>query len=148
MAIKHQYPGVGLGNVGSYQVSGRPFITGSETKNGQEYKIIFPKVTKSVTVVASGTAGTIATDNALRVSFASSASMEILQYGRNYFTLGAHGDAATFDVKCKEIYIVCVADQANGAEPIMGFEVIAELTNIPTGSMYALAGTGIDGGTG
>jgi hypothetical protein len=31
--------------------------------------------------------------------------------------------------------------------PIVGFEIIAELTNIPTGSMYALTGTGIAGGS-
>jgi hypothetical protein len=138
---------VGLQNVGSYQVSGQPFLTGSETKPGQEYKISFPRVTKSVTVVMSGTAGSVTAPDALRVSFASTASMEIIQYSRNYFTLGGEGDAVTFNVKCKEIFINCITTQGEGAAPIVGFEIIAELTNIPTGSMYALTGTGIAGGS-
>ena len=140
---------VGLQNVGSYQVSGQPFLTGSETKPGQEYKIRFPRVTKSVTVIMSGSSPTVSlnTLDHLRVSFASTASSEVIQYSKNYITLGADGDAATFNVKCKEIFINCVTTQANGAEPIMGFEILAELTSIPTGSMYALTGAGIAGGT-
>ena len=51
-----QYKGQGLRSVGAYQVSGVPYITGS---NGQlaaaeEARIQFPHVAKSVTVINSG----------------------------------------------------------------------------------------------
>ena len=42
--------GSGLNNVGSYQVSGKPFVTGSTIVSGQEEKIEFPEVTNNVTV--------------------------------------------------------------------------------------------------
>ena len=56
--------GVGLHNVGSYQSSGHPFITGSAIADAIEHKISFPMVAKSVTVIASGTI-----DDVLRVHF-------------------------------------------------------------------------------
>ena len=37
---------VGLRNVGSYMVSGQPYLTGSSVGNGDEIKISFPYVTK------------------------------------------------------------------------------------------------------
>lgn len=37
---------VGLRNVGSYMVSGQPYITGSAVNTGTEVKIEFPFVTK------------------------------------------------------------------------------------------------------
>ena len=46
--------GVGLRNVGSYQISGHPYVTGSTIAAGVEKKISFPYVTKSITVIASG----------------------------------------------------------------------------------------------
>ena len=42
--------GVGLRNVGSYMVSGQPFITGSAVNAGGEVKIEFPYVTKNITI--------------------------------------------------------------------------------------------------
>ena len=43
----------GLHNAGSYQVAGAPYITGSTSiNNGDEDRIQFPNVTKSVTVYA------------------------------------------------------------------------------------------------
>lgn len=74
---RHQ---VSLGNVGSYQVSGYPWITGSlVTQDGSdtpalaEFHYQFPRVAKSVTVIfVSGTAGTADANNSsagLRVHF-------------------------------------------------------------------------------
>ena len=42
--------GIGLRNVGSYMVSGQPFITGSAVNNSDEIKIEFPFITKNITV--------------------------------------------------------------------------------------------------
>ena len=41
MANWKQYD-VGVGNVGSYQVAGHPYLTGSELHKGREIKIEFP----------------------------------------------------------------------------------------------------------
>ena len=55
MALKNQVAnvyGVGINNVGSYQVAGRPFcMTGSVT---EEDEITFPQVTKQITVMNRG----------------------------------------------------------------------------------------------
>ena len=131
--------GVGRGNVGSYQVSGAPWITGSEIGSGLEHKISFPTITKSVTVIASGTM-----TGDLHVYFASTGSSagsatDILQSrfsGGHYLTLNSAEDSITLNVKCKEIYLL--ARQAD-----VGYELFAELTNIPTSSMFDLTGSGI-----
>lgn len=133
---------VGISNVGSYQVSGWPFITGSAIADAAEHRIDFPMVTKSVTVIASGSIGSFTTGDALRVHFQTTASATgFAVSGHHYTTLDTHGAAITFDVKCKEIYLSAVGSQ-------VGYEIIAELTNIPTNKMYALTGSGVtDAGT-
>ena len=129
--------GVGLHNVGSYQAAGHPFITGSAIANGVEHKISFPMVAKSVTVIASGTI-----DDALRVHFQSTASgVGHAVAGHHYIALDTEGDSITFNVKCKEIYL---SSGGGGG----GYELFAELTNIPTDRMFDLTGSGVtDAGT-
>jgi len=125
---------VGLHNVGSYQVSGRPWLTGSDIGDGAEQKHEFPTVTKSFTVIASGTWN--ADDAALRVHFVSTGSNTELISTHNYVTL--EPDASiTFNVKCKEVYLSSIGDNK--------YELIADLTHIPTSSMYTLTGSGIAG---
>ena len=51
-------------------------------------------------------------------------------------TLNSAEDSITLNVKCKEIYLL--ARQAD-----VGYELFAELTNIPTSSMFDLTGSGI-----
>ena len=128
---------VGLHNVGSYQASGHPFITGSEIADAIEHKISFPMVAKSVTVIASGTITDV-----LRVHFQSTASgVGHAVAGHHYIALGEDGDSVTFNVKCKEIYL----SSAGGAG---GYEIFAEMTNIPTDRMFDLTGSGVtDAGT-
>ena len=42
----------GLGSVGQYQMSGRPYVTGSSTLKGDDTdQIRFPNITKSITVI-------------------------------------------------------------------------------------------------
>ena len=56
---------------------------------------------------------------------------------RNHFIqLDGDEESLSMDVKCKEVYLSTV--NTNSA-----FQIYAELTNIPTGSMYALTGSGI-----
>lgn len=50
---------VGLHNVGSYQVSGIPYITGSDAlASGAEHRVQFPMVAKNITVINHST-GTV-----------------------------------------------------------------------------------------
>jgi len=59
-------------------------------------------------------------------------------FGNKHFReLQGYGSTITLPMKTKELYLSAVDAQ-------MTFEIIAELTNIPTNSMYALTGSGID----
>ena len=128
-------PTVGLRNVGSYQVSGHPFLTGSTLTTGQEFQVDFPFVTKNITVIASGTTST---GPVLRVHFNSNTEGNVIG-GHHFLTLEASRESATFDTKCTRLFITC-AQSGTGDN---GFELIASLTNIPTGNMYPLTGAGL-----
>jgi len=125
----------GLWNVGSYQASGSPWVTGS-TGLSSEDRIQFPKVTKSITVIATKL------DDVIRVHFNSQSSGHVI--GRRHYipltgsTFGGAGSSSriTLDVKCKEIYISTPSGPSD-------YVVVAELTGIPTDQMYTLTGSGI-----
>ena len=122
----------GISNVGSYQVSGKPYMTGSvDNDNNVQHKISFPQIAKSVTVI-----NKTAVD--LRVHFADKAEAKVFS-GLHYVTLTENRDSITFNVKCKEIYITSQGN--NGA-----YELVAELTGIETGEMNGsyMTGAGID----
>jgi len=124
----------GLRNVGSYQVAGHPFVTGSTIKAADQVKVSFPYVTKKVTVIASGS---LSATNHLRIHFFSTgAADQTVLTSTAYIVLDSHEDSMEFDVKCKEMYL-------SAPNAAVGFQVYASLTNIQTGSMYALTGTGI-----
>jgi len=122
----------GLGNVGSYQVSGHPYITGSSITSNQQHTISFPYVTKKVTVIASGS---IAGD--LRVHFHATSSENRVAPGLHYISLDSHEDSVELDVKCKEMYISTAVGNSGG------YRIYASLTTIPTSSMFALSGSGV-----
>ena len=126
---------VGIHNVGSYQVSGIPWMSGSALAQDEEHKLEFPMVTKSITVIASG-----AFDSGeLRVHFAPTGSDKSpVVVSHRYITMNSHEDAYTFNVKTKEIYV-----SATGSAVGVGYECVAELTNIPAAGMYAHTGSGI-----
>jgi hypothetical protein len=121
----------GIGNVGSYQASGHPYITGSTVTSGSQFIASFPYVAKRVQVQTVDAAG----GGHIRVHFAPS--------GSNNVILGNHWwhveDGQPFDasVKCKELYIS--HDHGGAVE----FRIFAELTHIPVGEMYELTGSGI-----
>ena len=143
MNIYSHMPGVH--NVGSYQVSGRPWLTGSADIDANvQHKIGFPFVAKSVRVINKSEVD-------LRVHFNDSqnvvtpgevtGSSTAKGSGHHYVTLtGALGQQAeraiTMNVRCKEVYITSTA--ANGA-----YEVFAELTGIPAGSLTPMSGSGL-----
>lgn len=118
----------GVGNVGSYQVSGYPYLTGSAIDGFSEVKIEFPTVAKSVKVKS------ISGDE-IRVHFTSKDEGDTYLSGR-YKTLESSGSVVTLDSKCKEIYV-----SNHKSSSVDGFVLFAELTHIGTGSMYSLTGT-------
>jgi hypothetical protein len=107
--------GVGLRNVGSYQVAGTPYLTGSSIGSGQT-SYTFPTVTKKITIENTGSYD-------LGFYFSSSSP--------NQFVLPS-GKSVEVDIKCTQIFMSC----STGT----GFQLFAELTNIPINKMYSLDG--------
>ncbi len=128
----------GINHVGSYQVSGRPWISGSaDHAVNTEVKYSFPLITKSVTVVNH-------CSDAIRVHFNSTAhdiANSSIMAKRHFVELDSDEDSFTFNVKCKEIY---VSAQNNGSART--YTVYAELTHIPAARMYDLTGSGLTEG--
>lgn len=129
------YNKAGLGSVGSYQVSGKPWLTGSwdGLAAGTEDKISFPSVAKAVTVINTNTDG-----NDIHVHFNSKTATDV-SGGLHYLALNALNDAFTFAVKCKEIYISAPSWGGGAAS----YTVVAELTGIDTNEMFVLTGSGL-----
>jgi len=137
MGIPHHTYKPGLNSVGSYQVSGRPWLTGSAILSGAldgngEKHIVFPSVTKSFTVINRGA-------NAIRIHFDSHTNPNVYSQ-RHYISLPNQDDSFGFDVKCKEVYITLADSTASPSD----FEIHAELTGISPQDMHALTGSGIN----
>jgi hypothetical protein len=128
----------GLRNVGSYQVSGQPYLSGTVTSAtiGSSSWFRFPSVTKKVIVSNEDSS------NKAIISFVPYGQTQATTEG---FTNSASGSgnwlylsknsSIELDVKCKEIFIAPAAGVA-----VDFVTVYAELTGIPTGSMYSFDG--------
>ena len=119
----YQYK-AGIGNAASYQASGQPFVTGSDTLNGV-MQIEFPLVTKEISFFVDN-------GKSIDVYFNSAATTA------NKFTIEANISTVhtnTLDVKCKEIFV-------ETSQPTK-FRVYASLTQIEVGQMFELTGSGI-----
>ena len=114
----YQYQ-AGIGNAPSYQVSGAPFVTGSDSLTGVMH-IPFPHVTKEIQLVIEGAGDGF-------VYFHEDAT------DLNKFHFGTV--PTRMNVKCKELYV----SSSSG----INFRVYASLTGIATNSMYLLTGSGI-----
>lgn len=127
---------VGLNHVGAYQVSGTPFITGSvETlvTTHDDLRFQFPNVTKSITFKNNDNSQSV------NVHFAPwSAGDYGYTYGAstnsNYIEIDG-GHQVTLQVKCKEVFISSTTNNQT-----LNFEIITELTNIPSARMFSLDG--------
>jgi hypothetical protein len=126
---------VGLNHVGSYQVSGVPYVTSSAFSFAdieESVRFQFPNVTKRITFrndagkdlrihFAPYTAGTFDYTNGASGS-------------ANYFLI-LDGAEEVFDVKCKELFISTTNTSTNGR-----LSICAELTSIPKERMFSLDG--------
>tara|TARA_R110000824_G_scaffold113687_7_gene263610 strand:+ start:364 stop:894 length:531 start_codon:yes stop_codon:yes gene_type:complete len=164
--IYHGAPSVGLRNVGSYQVSGQPWVSGSGDGNGtaQAARTIkrfqFPFVTREVTVRAlpgnPNSVNTLKTDDNrfisgsyVWVSFASGTAhvftdvSDVVTYNKaSDIIVGNHYVSVTgsFNIKAKLKEIYVIVPDANAATT---YQIVADLTNVPTKRMYHLTGSGL-----
>lgn len=116
----------GVGNSAAYLVSGYPFLTGSTTlAAGAEAEIKFPTVTKRIVVINQG-----APD--LLVHFASKAIAQTTG-SFHYITLDTKEDSIDMAVKAEKIFISNIDGSSAGS-----FQLFAELTTIPTGSLFKM----------
>ena len=120
----------GIGNVGSFQVAGTPFLTGTATiSNGTEFRIDFPAVTKNIKVFCTHA------DNSVRVHFDSKDDGNTIS-NKHFLTITS--GSVDIDVKCNAVYI------SNASGGASSFELYAELTGIEPGMMFDLTGPGIN----
>ena len=118
----------GLNNVGSYQVSGIPYATGSlDATSGME--IIFPYVTQWITFINHDTGGT----GHLYVGFSENG----VANSSNYFRVGPqtaneNTQNITINVKVSRIYLSGSGD----------CDIIAGLTNLPVQRVDNIAPSG------
>jgi hypothetical protein len=147
----------GIGSVGAYQVSGLPHLTASVVENGNgaspaasQFKISFPKVTRTIKIINTGSAP-------LRVHFADITVSPALHnehnfmiippdgnhYGsgsaNNYITGSYKNRPIEIGVKCTSLYM------SSTGQGQSGFQLLAELTSIAKENMYVLSGSGING---
>ena len=127
----HTRPFAGLGSVGSYQVAGAPFMTGSTITGGAEVEIKFPAVTRSITIINKDAA-----NDDIRVHFQSKDTGRTIA-GVHYITLADQNSSLTMNIKCSSVFLSAPGSAAT-------FEMFAELTGIQPQSMFPLTGAGID----
>ena len=134
MSANYPY-GVGISNVGSYQVSGIPYATSSlavPSSAGTATEVTFPDVTQRIFV------SNINTASPLRVGFSSNGVK-----GTNYFIIPAASGSTTgfptqeFRVKVSSIYLLSHTTTPTSAS------VFAELSNIDTNLLAKSGPTGL-----
>lgn len=124
----------GLSNVGSYQVSGKPFVEAvtAPASGSTPVKVEFPAVTKEIVI----TNGAAATNDQIRVGFS---ALGIRDEIANYALVGSVVDgngSLTMNVKATELYIMSDADHT----PIVS--VYASLTGIPVARITNISPSG------
>ena len=133
--MSQNYPyGVGLSNVGSYQVSGAPYATSSiaaPSNAGTPTQVSFPDITQRIVV------SNVNTASALRVGFSANGVS-----GTNYFIIPAASSSVVyptqdFKVKVSSIFLLSHTTTPTSAS------VFAELTNISTSHLNNSGPTGL-----
>ena len=122
----------GLNNVGSYQVSGMPFATGSLTipaSGSTPLRIEFPYVTQWISV-------TNTNSKHVRLGFSENG---VKNGGNNYVLIHEDNHPAehTYYLKLTELYLLSDTGQS-----VANFSVIAGLTNIPVGRINNISPSG------
>jgi hypothetical protein len=128
----------GLGSVGSYQIAGTPYMSGStDIDDGDVDTVVFPAVTRRVLVRNTSTSGS------LRVHFGTKGEGRIVN-GFHYITLQPIGHLSgvlsqlDMEVKCDHLFVSNDSGKDN-----CSYEVFAELTGINRSNMFHLTGSGV-----
>ena len=136
----------GLRNVGSYQISGHPFMSGSTIGANKCHIMEFPYVCRSITVINTGTAQDMrihfqSGSGTTAITVPGSSGEQTIAAGSdvitslNFITVPKGDGAMTLDVRAKNIYLSSVGGTT--------YQIFAELTSIPAQHMYHLTGSGI-----
>ena len=110
----------GLNNVGSYQVSGKPFVTASTISDGTEQQVQFPHVTNNITVKNNGVRSCLQIDN----SDSSGGSNPFILNFSSSGPEASDGDART---------ITCWFSSSGTADPNNNFNVIGTVDDVTNG---------------
>ena len=118
-------------SAGAYQISGRPFLTGSTIAGSGEIVVEFPTVSKSITIINTGS-------QTLRVHFDTLTNSSVLSQ-QNFIEVpkpaaGNDLNRLKLDVRCSKVYL----SSASGTT----FQLAAELTLIQ--DALSLTGSGIN----
>jgi len=142
MAESNLWNRPGIGHVGSYQVSGIPYLTGSTllasefSTNEAEQLFHFPYVSKAITVVNTATGGV-----GIKVHYNSLSDAGRVGDGHHYVTLSGSKESITMFHKSKHIYVSLLSSSA--IQENATFEIIADLTHIKASEMFPLTGSGL-----
>ena len=125
--------GKGVGNVGSYQISGIPYATASflvATAGDVRgpTKVEFPFVTKFVTISNTQTGSNIP----LRFGFSSNGVTGSAAGSGNFYFVIDNGDSYTGEFRIKDLYLMTDSPGASGSASI-----VAGLTGIETKELPA-----------
>jgi hypothetical protein len=134
-SVNFQYK-TGIANVGNYQISGIPFITGGVCNGAvggaaaSENKITFPYVMKQFTIINKGT-------QPLWIHFASRANADVTG-GYHYISLENKDDSMKFTTRTTTVYL-----STSGSYNTM-WQLWGEVTSIAAQEMNMLSGSGIN----
>lgn len=129
---------VGINHVGAYQVSGRPYATGSITVSGSTVATIsFPQVTRWFQVIPHRDTGD---KRDLKVAFSENGLSGDEHFRVHVST--AHTYPPVYELKVTELYI----QSEDGTQ--LNFDVVAGLTNISTDKLNTSSGTNWSGSSG
>lgn len=135
----YEYAKPGIGNVGSYQISGVPFVTSSlvvPNTASAPLEIIFPSVTQRIIIQNDDST------SQLRVGFSANG----VSVGKKYFLLDEHAankhlTPAEFRVRTDRIFLL-----SNGSSSLNGtVSISAELTGIKPEFNLAASYSGSEG---
>ena len=129
--------GPGLSSVGSYQIAGTPFLSGSSLADGNVLQMFFPAVTRRIIIKNLSTDAqadlVLAFDNPTTNpavgglgNTVTIQSVAALATGPNEIDLG---------IKCNSIFLY----SPNGGGKTVNYTVIAELTGIAPSQMFELS---------
>lgn len=120
------YPVQGEGFVAAYQVSATPFVTSSTVANGATREIVFPQISRFMTIK-----NTSPSTNTIAVSFTAAG---FLPANSNYFVLSG-SETFTGELRTDRVFI----SGLSGASST--FSLLAGLTFIPSKMLTPITGS-------